>query len=54
MQSELAKKLKIILDNMTQEEFDKQWNEIVERNENVTKEFQLNIFDINKNSANKN
>ena len=38
MQSELAKNLKTLLDNMTQEEFDKEWNKIVETNKEVTTE----------------
>ncbi len=29
MKTQLGKKLKHLLDNMSQEEFDKQWNEIV-------------------------
>lgn len=32
MKSELAQKLKILLDNMSQEEFDKDWDKIVALN----------------------
>lgn len=32
MKSELAKKLKNLLDNMSQEEFDLAWQEVAERN----------------------
>jgi hypothetical protein len=51
MQSELAKKLKTLLDNMTQEEFDKEWNKIVEQNKDVTTDFKLLLFPIVESSA---
>ena len=35
MRSELAENLKTVLDNMSQEQFDKEWNEIVEQNKEV-------------------
>lgn len=44
MRSELAKKLKTVLDNMSQEQFDKEWNEIVEQNKEVTTDFKLLLF----------
>ena len=44
MRSELAKNLKTLLDNMTQEEFDKEWNKVVEQNKEVTTDFKLLLF----------
>ena len=44
MRSKLAEDLKNVLDNMSQEQFDKEWNEIVEQNEEVTTDFKLLLF----------
>mgnify|MGYP003599923808 CR=1 FL=1 len=44
MKSELAKKLKTLLDNMSQEEFDKEWSKVVQQNKEVTTDFKLLLF----------
>ena len=41
MRSELAKKLKTVLDNMSQEQFNKEWNEIVEQNIGIDTDFKI-------------
>ena len=46
MKSELANKLKYIIDNMTQEEFDKEWNKVIKHNKEVTTDFKLLLLPI--------
>lgn len=44
MRSKLAEDLKNVLDNMSQEQFDKEWNKVVEQNKEATTDFKLLLF----------
>jgi|LakMenEpi03Aug12_release.lakeMendotaPanAssembly.Ray.scaffolds.fasta_scaffold3991256_1 hypothetical protein len=46
MKSELANKLKEILNNMSQEQFNQEWSKIVEENKEVKTDFKLLLFPV--------